>query len=83
MGGYTLALHAYCGMTVPIDDDMDRDEARRAAARLVNTRRRQGFPVAVLEPGRRWEIMEPDDAVMVSDDSGILVLRGPGEEVPL
>jgi hypothetical protein len=36
MHGYTLTLHACCGMAQPIGDDgMDRDDARQQAARLI------------------------------------------------
>jgi hypothetical protein len=83
MDGYTLSLHAYCGVTDPIDDGLDLAEARQRAARLIRRRRRQDFPVAVLEKGRRWEIQEPEDCFMVPDCCGVLILRDPGEPVPL
>lgn len=80
---FTLALHAYCGMTVPIAYIPDHTGIRQVAARLIRRRRREGYPVAILEIGRRWEIMEPEDCMMVPDDCGCLVLRDPGIEVPL
>jgi hypothetical protein len=84
MNGYTLTLHACCGMAEPIGDPgMDLDDARQAAARLIRRRRRQDFPVTVIEKGRKWEVEEPEDCFMVPDGCGVLILRDPGVGVPL
>jgi hypothetical protein len=84
MSGYTVTLHAYCGMAQPIGDSvMDHDEARQEAASLLRRRRREEFPVTVIKKGRRWEIAEPDDCAMVPDCCGVLILRDPGVRVPL
>jgi hypothetical protein len=84
MSGYTLTLHAYCGMAEPIGDNgMDQDDARQEAVKLLRRRRRQDFPIAVLKKGRRWEIQEPEDCMMVPDCCGVLILRDPGVRVPL
>jgi hypothetical protein len=84
MSGYTVTLHAYCGMAQPIGDDyMDHDEARQEAAKLLRRRRRQGFPITVIKKGRKWEVEEPEDCMMVPDSCGVLTLRDPGVRVPL
>ena len=73
MPSYRLVHHAYCGMPVPIEEG-DMQDCRTAAARLLMRRRRQGFPVTTLEIGERWEIMEPEDCMMVPDQCGVLTL---------
>lgn len=75
---YTLVLHAYCGMSFPHGDPgMDRDDARQEAARLLRRRRRQGYPVTTHLRGQEWEIMEPEDCLMVPDECGTLLLSAP------
>jgi hypothetical protein len=84
MSGYTVTLHAYCGMAQPMGDSvMDYDEARQEAATLLRRRRREGFPITVITKGRKWEVEEPDDCAMVPDCCGVLILRDPGVRVPL
>jgi hypothetical protein len=76
---WRLIHHAYCGMSIPHGEfhHADRDDARAAAARLLRRRRRQGYPVSILEAGKSWEIGEPDDCMMVPDESGVLQLHTP------
>jgi hypothetical protein len=52
----------------------DRAEARRYAAERLRRYRRR-FPVTTLERGAKWEILEPDDAVLVPDACGTLNLE--------
>jgi hypothetical protein len=60
MNGYTLTLHAYCGMARPIGGaGMDEADARQAAARLLRRRRREDFPITVIKERRRREVAEP------------------------
>jgi hypothetical protein len=49
MNGYTLTLHAYCGMGEPIGwtHSINEDDARQAAARLLRHRRREDFAITV------------------------------------
>jgi hypothetical protein len=54
--------------------DADDADARTAAARLIRRRRRQGFPVVILERGREWEVMEPEGCAMVPDACGVLYI---------
>jgi hypothetical protein len=75
IGGYRVVLLAYCGMTFPHGDPgMDRDEARQEVARLIRRRRREGFPVTTHTRGSTWEVMEPEDTMMVPDECGTLLL---------
>ena len=72
---YYLTRYAYCGMRVPVGTFECRDDARRAAARALGQFRAEGFPVVTLDRGECWEVCEPDDAVMVPDACGTIVLR--------
>lgn len=74
---FTLTHYAYCGMHVPIIDTYDRaerEEARSRAARRLRSMRQQGYPVVTLERGRKWEVQEPEDCVLVPVECGILSL---------
>jgi len=73
-GTYNVVLNAYCGMSVPVARDVDREEAIAAIKRFLNRARRNGCPVAKLGKGQ-WEIQTPDDAALVSDLEGILRVR--------
>lgn len=68
---FNLTLFTYSGMPVPICEGEDMAECRRTAARLLADRRAEGYPI-LRQEGLRWEICEPEDAGMVSDQSGIL-----------
>jgi hypothetical protein len=74
MPNYELIHLAYCGMPTPYGTG-ERADMRDLAARKLRLRRRQGFPVTTLEIGERWEIMEPEDCMMVPDQCGVMVLR--------
>ena len=69
----TLTLHAYCGMPVPLADG-DLDDVRQAAAQFIRRKRRRGKPVTKLIRGQEWEVQTPEDAAIISDDEGLLVL---------
>lgn len=51
-----------------------RDTNRDACARLLRISRNEGYTVTVLESGRRYEISEPEDALFISDNSGLVWL---------
>lgn len=73
----TLTLYGYCGMSDPIvtrDERQEIETVRRLVARILRRRRADGFPVAMLDRGSRWEITEPEDSVLVPDGAGILRL---------
>lgn len=76
---FTLNFSAYCGMTMKIAEG-DSDTVRKAAAKLLRRRRNNDFPVWCLEKGTKWEVGEPEDCMMVPDDSGILRINEEVEE---
>lgn len=88
---YTLTMHGYCGMAIPIAEG-NKDDCRQAAARYIRSLRRQGFPVVTLETGTEWESQEPEDCCLVPAECGVLHLRAKpvptfrcwecGEDVP-
>ena len=70
---YRLNHVAYCGMPgVPEYFDDPQDARKDAAERLRRYRRR--YAVTTLERGKEWEIMEPEDSVLVPDACGVLYL---------
>lgn len=69
---YRLHFAAHSGCSPLPDTFDDQADARAAAARMLRRRRRQGFIIATQTPGEEWEVIEPDDAAMVSDLSGLL-----------
>jgi hypothetical protein len=64
-----LSFSAYCGMTY----DISGDDARKAAARFILRRRKNGQRVVKLR-ANRWECQEPDNCSMIPDTAGILCL---------
>ena len=52
-------------------------DAREAAAETLRSLRRRGHEIATLEPGKRWEIMDRDDAFLSSPECGILAIHIP------
>ena len=52
----------------------DMATCRDLAASYLRRLREDGFPIAVLSPGREWEILEPDDALMRPDTCGIMAI---------
>ena len=63
----------YCGMAdVPSTYECSEHARDYAAERLRRYRRR--FRVVTLEPGKAWEICEPDNCTMVPDACGTLRL---------
>jgi hypothetical protein len=78
---HTLNFYAYCGTMMEIAKG-DEDEVRKAAARVIRRRRNQDFPVWSLNKGRRWEIGEPEDCMMIPHSCGILkIVAEPEEEI--
>ena len=71
---YQVNHFSYCGMRdVPASFDT-AEEARDYAARRIRRYRRH-FVVTTLDKGARWEVLEPDDCVMVPDACGTLELE--------
>ena len=71
---YQLELRAYCGMEFPLESG-EIEDCRDAAAQAIRRHRRSDRGVAVLEPGKAWEMLEAEDGCMVNDDEGVLRLR--------
>ena len=66
---YRVNSHAYCGMLgVPACFDTE-PEARDYVARKLRRARRH-YRVTTLEPGKSWEVLEPEDCLMVPDACG-------------
>jgi hypothetical protein len=72
---YAVRFAAYCGMAGIPEDFDNMADARKAVADILRRRRRQGYPVSILETGAEWEIEEPEDSAMVPDTCGVLSLE--------
>ena len=72
MRKFSLRLHAYCGMTIPLGTGTLAECRIRAARRIRHHRNRMGYPATTLQRGAAWEQMTGDDASMVGDSEGIL-----------
>jgi len=71
---HKLVLHAYCGMPVYLHEGSE-EECRDAAARQIQRHRKSERGVAILEPGKEWEMLEAEDGFMVADDEGVMRLK--------
>jgi hypothetical protein len=72
---YTVQFFSYCGMAlVPVHCE-DRSEARAECAERLRRARSEGYKLATLSPGKRWEVLEPDDCMLVPDACGTLELK--------
>jgi len=72
---YKVKFCSHSGLATTLLETEDRQDARKRAARYLRYLRRQGQEIAVLDKGREWEAIDPEDAVMVSDMAGILFIR--------
>ena len=70
---YRVRFMAYCGMLTRDEKCETEKQARFVVARILKHRRKT-YPCTTLEKGKMWEVMERDDAVMVSDRCGTLHL---------
>jgi hypothetical protein len=73
----SLVFVGYCGMSIPIVEG-ELADLRREAAEFIRRKRRRGREVITLHGGKEWEFPTPDDAVMVSDWDGYLLLDKDG-----
>lgn len=69
---YHVRQFSYCGCNVPERPYQDEREARGDVADILRRRRRQGFPVVIIERGKEWEVCEPENCVLVPDQCGIV-----------
>jgi hypothetical protein len=72
MRKFSLRLHAYCGLTIPLETGTLAGCRIRAARRIRHHRNRMEYPATTLKRGQEWELMTGDDASMVGDGEGIL-----------
>ena len=72
---FVIQHTGYCGMRTFREEWDDLGEARTSAAESIREFRKEGLRVSVLERGREWEVLEPDDAAMVPDEAGILSIE--------
>ncbi len=72
---HELVLYAYCGMPQYLAEG-SLEECREAAARQIKEHRKSERGVAILEPGKEWEMLEMDGGMsMIADDEGVLKLK--------
>ena len=70
---YDVKFLAYCGMSLPLAQKVDRDQARDCVQQyLRKAKKRQ--PVTYLGDGQ-WECQEPEDCALVPDWAGYLIVR--------
>ena len=70
---YRLTHYSYCGMAGIPEEFDDRDDARAATAQMIRSYRGR-YAVSGLFRGLKWEVIEPEDAVMVPDECGTICL---------
>lgn len=70
---YRVKFMAYCGMLTRDEPCETEQQARFVVSKILKSRRKT-YPCTVLEKGKSWEVMERDDAMMVSDRCGTLHL---------
>ncbi len=69
-----LDFNTYSGMTIPIISGTYRECLDRALAK-VSLAKKRNRPVTVLIPNKKWEFETPEDAMMISDRDGIMLIR--------
>lgn len=70
-----LIMSSYCGMSYEIYEGTVEDCRNKAKKICDRHRKKRGGAVTELTD-RTWELESPEDARMVSDDDGILSIRG-------
>ena len=71
---FSAIFYSYCGMSIPLGGDLSRDAARGLIKRLVKRGKRWGQDVIRHRAGH-WEFCSPEDAAMVSDWDGELIVK--------
>lgn len=71
---YKVTFHAYSGLSGFPHEFETREDARDFAARRIASFRKR-TKVTTLKAGLEWESLEPEDAAMVPDYAGTLVLE--------
>ena len=72
---YNVSFKAYHNRNpLALEESLNRTDARKYVARQLQYYRFKGYPIITLEPGQLWEIGEPEDAIMVPDYCGLLMI---------
>jgi hypothetical protein len=74
---YKVTFYTYSGMSIPMGENISRDMAIEMVRKKNRWARERGQPVTKIGPGR-WEHETPEDAFMISDYDGILVVKAKG-----
>lgn len=70
---YTVRFFAYyLPYGINLAENLCKSEARNYVASLLRNDRNDGFEIITLERGKQWEILEPEDCLLVPDVCGIL-----------
>ncbi len=72
-GGFNVHLRSYSGMVHYLGTDLTREEAKSIIKLNLKIARKMGCIISKVGKGE-WEIGSRDDAVMVSDTEGYLVV---------
>ncbi len=71
---YKVNFNSYCGMSdYPAHFDTQEEARSYIAERIVRIRKR--FKMTTLKRGTQWEVLEPENAVMVPDACGTMSLE--------
>jgi hypothetical protein len=71
---YQVEHISYCGMRgIPTCFDTE-EEARQYAADFIRRYRRR-YKLTTLQPGEKWEVLEPENTVLVPDACGVLSIE--------
>lgn len=68
---YDIKFHAYCGMSYEIANDLTIDEVKEKLREMFASARKSGSMISHIGKNT-WEIETPENAVMVSDNEGIV-----------
>jgi len=74
MKKHIVTFHAYCGMSHVVAKGVTRARAKEIIRNRIRNAKASGQPVTKIGKGE-WEFETPEDAFMVSDDDGILIMR--------
>ncbi len=71
---FNVTFVTYSGMPIPIAEHVDREQAKAAVRRRLKRAKRNGQPISKVGNGK-WEIETPENAFMIGDDDGFLIVR--------
>ena len=71
---YYVKFTSYSDVTTHLEKFEDEEEARMSIVDIIKNRRFDGYVVTTLHKGEVWEVLEPEDAMLIPDDCGTLRL---------